>query len=230
MIYSTKKSHYLSIFFGLCVLLSFSAFFPHAVSAHTDLNDICAGNPHRHSGIAQTDADVICAGDLDFTLATAHSATASIATLVNVLIGIVVSLAFLYFFWNLAKYIREENDQEEAKKKMGWSVLAIVVITSLWGLVAFVRNIIGIDAGKAGVIELPTVTKLSCNNLIDAANGLLRQYNSGYGTDAAANAALSRKLSSQVAAIKGRQTSGGCADLPQNVLSGLDAIEAGTAP
>ena len=41
---------------------------------------------------------------------------------------------------------------------MGWSVLAIVVITSLWGIIAFVRGVIGIDAGQSNNVEIPTTT------------------------------------------------------------------------
>ena len=72
------------------------------------------------------------------------------AVLVNLATTIAVSLAFLYFFYNLFKYIRtgDAEGKEEAKGKMGWSLLAIIVITSLWGIIAFVRAVVGVDDGS----------------------------------------------------------------------------------
>ena len=84
----------------------------------------------------------------------------TVATIVNLATSIAVSLAFLFFFYNLFKYIKEANPEgkEEAKAKMGWSVLAIIVITSLWGIIAYFRSATGIN-GDANVnqVEVSTV-------------------------------------------------------------------------
>ena len=70
--------------------------------------------------------------------------------IVSSLTVIAVSFVFLYFFWNLAVYIKASGDdqKEEAKSKMGWSVLAIIVVTSLWGIIAFFRGVVGIGTGS----------------------------------------------------------------------------------
>lgn len=74
----------------------------------------------------------------------------ALGNLVNLSTAIAVSLAFLFFFYNLYKYIKEASPEskEEAKTKMGWSLLAIIVITSLWAIIAFVRAVIGLGDGK----------------------------------------------------------------------------------
>ena len=71
------------------------------------------------------------------------------STLISVLTTIAVSLAFFYFFWNLFQFIKaaEADSKEAAQGKMVWSLVAIIVIVSLWGIIAFVRSIFGIDTG-----------------------------------------------------------------------------------
>ena len=85
----------------------------------------------------------------------------SIYEIVNIGTSIVVSLAFLYFFYNLAMYIFKEEGKEASKTKMGYSIIAIVVLTSLWGIVVFVRAVVGIDTGEANQVVVPTATFLN---------------------------------------------------------------------
>lgn len=91
-------------------------------------------------------------GDLQANLA-------AFGKLVNTATAIAVALAFLYFFWNLGTYVLGGGEKkDEAKRGMMWGVIALVVLTSLWGIIIFIRNVIGIDAGKTNPIQLPTVT------------------------------------------------------------------------
>ena len=76
---------------------------------------------------------------------------------------VVVSLAFLFFFYNLAMFVLKSDEDTKAKAKanMLWGVLAMVVITSLWGLITFVRSIFGVGAGSdanINEIKVPGVT------------------------------------------------------------------------
>ncbi len=76
---------------------------------------------------------------------------------------VVVSLAFLFFFFNLAMFVLKSDEDAKAKAKanMLWGVLAMVVITSLWGLITFVRSIFGVGAGtdaNINEIKVPGVT------------------------------------------------------------------------
>ena len=111
-------------------------------------------------------ADGTCAkaGTLSNTLARGSTALRVFLTIVNTLITIVVAAAFFYFFWNLAKYIKEAKPEgkEEAKGKMIWSLLAIFVIVSLWGIIAFARRVLGVgDEDQAPIIEIPAVNTVT---------------------------------------------------------------------
>jgi hypothetical protein len=79
--------------------------------------------------------------------------------LVSRLIPFAVSLAVLAFFWFLVKFIWKGS--EDAKEKgaavagMGYSILALFVMVSIWGLVGFLGSMLGI--GQGGSVPIPTV-------------------------------------------------------------------------
>ena len=74
----------------------------------------------------------------------------------NTLIPIVFTLALLFFFWGVAKYIWGEGmGKEEGKKIMIWGVVALFVMASVWGLVAFIQGEFTISANTVGTI--PTI-------------------------------------------------------------------------
>ena len=104
-------------------------------------------------------------GTLTYPITQALEAANIFAVLLNVLVGIVVTAAFLYFFWNLVKYIRDEEDKDKAKTKMGYSIAAIFVIVTLWGIIGFVRGILGIGTGEEQVntVLLPGVGTSRCS-------------------------------------------------------------------
>jgi len=63
-----------------------------------------------------------------------------------ILLLFVLSLAL--FFWGLADFIRN-GDNEEAKKKgrehMIWGIVGIFIMVSAWGIILIVLNTFGID-------------------------------------------------------------------------------------
>lgn len=67
-----------------------------------------------------------------------------VGDVVNVLIGIVVALAVLFFLWGLAKFVfhvgGDEGAREEGKKIMLWGVIGLFVMVSVWGLVGFLSD------------------------------------------------------------------------------------------
>lgn len=72
------------------------------------------------------------------------------------LIPLVFTLALLFFFWGVVKYIRSAgNEKEEGKKIMIWGVVALFVMSSVWGLVSFIQNELLVDKGTQGTI--PTI-------------------------------------------------------------------------
>ena len=74
----------------------------------------------------------------------------------GVIIPIAFTLALLYFFWGVAKYIRSEGvGKEEGRKVMVWGVVALFVMSSVWGLVQFIRDEFSIQDN--GNIDIPTI-------------------------------------------------------------------------
>ena len=70
---------------------------------------------------------------------------ASFVNVIDLLTIIAVAFAFLFFFWGLAIFILKAGEGvgeiEKGKNKMIWGVIAIFVLTTLWGLVYFIRVI-----------------------------------------------------------------------------------------
>ena len=61
----------------------------------------------------------------------------------------IVTLEFLFFFYQLAMFIIKKDDTKkagEAKGKMGWGLLAIFVTVSLWGLMSFLGGVLGLSS------------------------------------------------------------------------------------
>ncbi len=72
-------------------------------------------------------------------------------TILSRLVPFLVGLAVVVFFWFLVEFIWKGRDnpakQKEALSGMGWSILAIFVMVSVWGIIAFIGNIFGINQG-----------------------------------------------------------------------------------
>ncbi len=74
----------------------------------------------------------------------------------DILIPLAFILSLLFFFWGVAMYIRSEGTgKEEGKKIMIWGVVALFVMSSVWGLVTFLRVELGI--GDDSSLPIPTV-------------------------------------------------------------------------
>ncbi len=74
--------------------------------------------------------------------------------ILNLLIPIVTGLGLLYFLWGVANFISsagEEKKREEGKKTMWYGLIALVVMVSVWGIIALVRNTFGLNYGSAPV-------------------------------------------------------------------------------
>lgn len=78
-----------------------------------------------------------------------------VANLVPFLIGVAV----VSFFWYLIKFITKGGESSDAKsasiKGMGYSVLALFVMVSIWGIVGLLGSMLGI--GQGGSVPIPGV-------------------------------------------------------------------------
>lgn len=81
--------------------------------------------------------------DLSFITNLLAQAGGIISLLPRLLLGVAVVL----FFWYLIKYFITEAPDEKgsAVKRMGYSLAAIFVMVTLWGIIAFFGNAIGIN-------------------------------------------------------------------------------------
>ena len=67
--------------------------------------------------------------------------------LIEMLIPIMAGLALLVFFWGLAKFIMNVSGDEKAvsegKDLMIWGVIALFLMVSIWGIIAFLSGELG---------------------------------------------------------------------------------------
>jgi len=69
---------------------------------------------------------------------------------IGTLMPIIVALALLYFLYGLLKFMTAGGDSEKRKESrdvMLWGIIALFVMVSVWGLVSFLGNTLGISTG-----------------------------------------------------------------------------------
>ncbi|MEK7459941.1 MAG: hypothetical protein AAB628_00045 [Patescibacteria group bacterium] len=78
-----------------------------------------------------------------------------IVAIIRPLVWLIMSLAVVYFLWNIAEIIRK-NDQPDAiaqlRERAFWGVIAIAIMAGLWGLVNILVNTF---AGPAVGVRIP---------------------------------------------------------------------------
>lgn len=90
-----------------------------------------------------------------------------VGNIVNLLVPLVSTLAIVFFFYGLAKYVLNAGDEEkkaEGKNIMIWGVLAMFVLVTIWGIIGFLQKTAGNTQGPANInIDLPDVTPSNIN-------------------------------------------------------------------
>ncbi len=70
---------------------------------------------------------------------------------INLLIPVCLGLSLLYFFWGVGQFILHDagNDKtrEDGKKKMLWGIIALFVMFSLFGILRFIGDSLGVETG-----------------------------------------------------------------------------------
>ncbi len=83
-----------------------------------------------------------------------HDLLTSIGTIMNDLIPLIFGLCLIYFFWGLSQFILHAGgkDHEAGKSKMLWGIIALFVFISIFGILRFIGNVIGIpvESGTPG--------------------------------------------------------------------------------
>ncbi len=72
-------------------------------------------------------------------------------TIVSRLVPFMIGLAVLAFFWFLIKFIWKGSDDAKAHddgmKGMGYSILALFVMVSIWGIISALGSMLGVSQG-----------------------------------------------------------------------------------
>lgn len=71
----------------------------------------------------------------------------SIKGIVGAIIPIVFALILVYFFWGLGVFVLGAGDEDKSKKGksiMLWGIIALFVAASVWGIVRFIGDSIGV--------------------------------------------------------------------------------------
>ena len=99
---------------------------------------------------------VFAQGDTD--LGNIEGFVDSIGELINTLIPIVFALALLFFLWGLARYIfaaGNEEAKESGKRIMIWGIIALFIMASVWGIVAFLQDLFGVTETTIDIPQSP---------------------------------------------------------------------------
>ncbi|MEX0917084.1 MAG: hypothetical protein WDZ90_00965 [Candidatus Paceibacterota bacterium] len=77
--------------------------------------------------------------------------------ILNILIPIVVAIAFLYFLWALTSYLLKLGEsQDEARNQMLWGLIVLFVMVAAWGLVGIIANTFGVQEGQ-DLLDVPAI-------------------------------------------------------------------------
>lgn len=78
----------------------------------------------------------------------------------DILIPLAFAFCLLFFFWGVAKYIKDEgNGKSEGKKIMIWGIVGLFIAFSIWGIVKFIETELGLPSINALDIPLTEGTK-----------------------------------------------------------------------
>ncbi len=82
-----------------------------------------------------------------------------IAAVIPILIG----LALLAFMWGILLYLFSGGKKEEGRMFMIWGIVALFVMTSVWGLVAIVRSTVLSDtnSNQLNPVDIPQAPRFT---------------------------------------------------------------------
>lgn len=80
-----------------------------------------------------------------------------------IVIPLIFTFAFLFFLWNVLRFLRSsaDKDKQEAKERMWWGIIALFIMLSVWGIIAILSGTLGIT---------PSVPLLQTSVYLDPAN------------------------------------------------------------
>ena len=89
------------------------------------------------------------------------------SSILRPLIGILLTVALVVFFWGMVKYISSlssEKDKVDGKNMMIWGVVTLFVMVSVWGLVNLIKGTLNLDNSVPDSIVLPGTSQSNSSN------------------------------------------------------------------
>lgn len=85
-----------------------------------------------------------------------------VGTLINQIAPILFALAFIWFLWNIVKYIEagggDAKARDLARDNIIYAIVLLFVMVSVWGLIGVIQTTFGVNGGTAPAIQPPAVT------------------------------------------------------------------------
>lgn len=74
-------------------------------------------------------------------------------SILKMALPLIISLAVVYFIWNVFRFVIVENEEDKSKAKgqMIWGIVAIFVMVSVWGLVGILQSTFGTSGAGANI-------------------------------------------------------------------------------
>ncbi len=121
----------------------------------SDYGSLCASSPSGYAPSVSSGAGSVNTTYLRFYYDL-------ILTIVNsYFVPILIAIAFIVFLWGTYKYFiygaENESEKAEGRKFVMWSIIGLVIITSIWGLVNMVKDTIVPTSAKSNHPTYPTL-------------------------------------------------------------------------
>ncbi len=91
--------------------------------------------------------------------ATVQGILYSLRDIVNIIIPLLMAVAFAIFLWGVVKFIfagGDENKRKEAKHYIVYGLIGLFVMVAVWGLIRVVTSTFGVQEG--GTISIPFIS------------------------------------------------------------------------
>lgn len=78
---------------------------------------------------------------------TVQSILLAFSRVIAVMIPVAFALILLVFLWGIAKFVLSvgEEGKTEGKELLVWGTIALFIASSVWGISAYLREVIGVD-------------------------------------------------------------------------------------
>ncbi|MDB5239215.1 MAG: hypothetical protein JWO00_550 [Candidatus Parcubacteria bacterium] len=85
----------------------------------------------------------------------ANSLVFKLTSIGNTVIGILIAFAVIYIIYNVVRFIMASGEgRAEIRANIGWGIVGLAVILSIWGLVAILTNTFQTDT-RAPIQDYP---------------------------------------------------------------------------